>query len=115
MREETHGQALASFGGITRIRFKGSAPKSFGALSAYWLPRTYFSLRIRLARSKSTNAARVIGYQLSVISYQLTVVRSFVSFVLKLASAPRFTRCYPRSFTFYVANPIRSILRGDKE
>ena len=33
-------------------------------------------------------------------------------FVLKLASAPCFARCYPRSFTFYVANPIRSILRG---
>ena len=30
------------FGGITRIRFKGSAPKQFGALSATRLPRTFF-------------------------------------------------------------------------
>jgi hypothetical protein len=29
------------FGGITRIRFKGSAPKQFGALSATRLPRTF--------------------------------------------------------------------------
>ena len=28
--------------GITRIRFKGSAPKQFGALSATRLPRTFF-------------------------------------------------------------------------
>jgi hypothetical protein len=33
---------LAPFGGITRIRFKGSAPKQFGALSATRLPRTFF-------------------------------------------------------------------------
>jgi len=33
---------LAPFGGITRIRFKGSAPKSLGALSAKRLPRTFF-------------------------------------------------------------------------
>ena len=30
------------FGGITRIRFKGSVPKQFGALSATRLPRTFF-------------------------------------------------------------------------
>jgi hypothetical protein len=30
------------FGGITRIRFKGSAPEQFGALSATRLPRTFF-------------------------------------------------------------------------
>jgi len=51
MRGKTHGQALASFGGITRIRFKGSV--AVATLSAHWLPRTYFSLRIRLARMKS--------------------------------------------------------------
>jgi len=33
---------LAPFVGITRIRFKGSAPKQFGALSATRLPRTFF-------------------------------------------------------------------------
>jgi len=30
-------------------------------------------------------------------------------YVARLPAAP-FTRCYPHSFTFYVANPIRSIL-----
>jgi hypothetical protein len=33
---------LAPCVGITRIRFKGSAPKQFGALSATRLPRTFF-------------------------------------------------------------------------
>jgi len=41
---KTHGQALASFGGITRIRFKGSVAAA--TLSAHWLPRTYFWLEI---------------------------------------------------------------------
>lgn len=31
-------RTLAPFGGITRIRFKGSAPKPFGALSAMAAP-----------------------------------------------------------------------------
>jgi hypothetical protein len=51
MRGETHGQALASFGGITRIRFKGSVAAA--TLSAHWLPRTSFSLKIGLAGAKS--------------------------------------------------------------
>jgi hypothetical protein len=33
---------LAPCVGITRIRFKGSAPKQFRALSATRLPRTFF-------------------------------------------------------------------------
>ena len=36
-------RTLAPFGGITRIRFKGSAPKPFGALSAIAAP-PHFSL-----------------------------------------------------------------------
>jgi hypothetical protein len=37
-----HMAELAPCVGITRIRFKGSAPKQFGALSATRLPRTFF-------------------------------------------------------------------------
>jgi hypothetical protein len=56
-------QALAPFGGITRIRFKGSAPKPFEALSAIAAPPQYcFSLRIGLARAKST-CAEIVGRQ----------------------------------------------------
>jgi hypothetical protein len=34
---------------------------------------------------------------------------SLIPSVLKLARLPRFTRAYPRRFTFYVARPTRSI------
>jgi hypothetical protein len=47
-------KTLAPFGGITRIRFKGSAPKPFGALSAIAAPPLYcFLVRIGLAPAKS--------------------------------------------------------------
>ena len=44
MREKTHGlkKLLAPCDGITRIRFKGSAPKTFEALSAIGSPALYY-------------------------------------------------------------------------
>src|SRR5437016_1329360 len=51
------------FGGITRIRFKGSAPKQFGALSATRLPRTFF-----LAQNK-TDTSEVNDEQLQAVCY----------------------------------------------
>jgi hypothetical protein len=44
---------LASFGGITRIRFKGFDRRFAPIISARRLPRTQFSVRIRLAQAKS--------------------------------------------------------------
>ncbi len=44
---------LASFGGITRIRFKGFDRHFSPVISATRLPRTYFSVRIRRARRMS--------------------------------------------------------------
>src|ERR1700674_177199 len=75
-------------------------------LSAIRLPRTYFSLKIR-RRDKS---ARVLARRTQRSRRHSTKGNLFL--VLKLASAPSFARCYPRSFAFYVANPIRSILCG---
>ena len=164
MRGDSHGWSLASFGGITRIRFKGSS--DFADLSARRLPRTYLLLRIRPVSVMSTRATacragrpvtrlgpsragiawsergsasdQSFRMQTSMVSHAsqslkrspLTKRKPHVkdlaqrsqrprrypnqrnlSFVLKLASAPRLARCCPRSFTFYVANPIRSILR----
>jgi hypothetical protein len=54
---------LTPFGGITRIRFKGSAPKQFGALSATRLPRTFF-----LAQNK-TDTSEVNDEQLQAVCY----------------------------------------------
>jgi len=39
--------------------------------------------------------------------------RRYKKLRVETRSAPGLARCYPRSFTFYVANPIRSILRGE--
>jgi hypothetical protein len=44
---------LASFGGITRIRFKGFDRHFSPIISATRLPRTYFLVRIRRARRMS--------------------------------------------------------------
>ena len=41
------------FGGITRIRFKGFDRRFAPIISARRLPRTQFSVRIRLTRAKS--------------------------------------------------------------
>src|SRR5713101_9958224 len=63
MRGKTHGQALASFGGITRIRFKGSSTNR--DLSAIRLPRTF--TRTYDHKNRSQSRERVIGYSLLVI------------------------------------------------
>src|SRR5436190_22428184 len=43
--------------------------------------------------------------------FTLSVIRT----LFETRSLPALTRCYPRSFTFYVARPIRSIRNSDFE
>jgi hypothetical protein len=55
MRRKIAWPSLASFGGITRIRFKGFDQPFSSIISARRLPRTNFSVRLRRARMKSTD------------------------------------------------------------
>src|SRR5260370_42074056 len=69
---KTHGQALASFGGITRIRFKGSSTNR--DLSAIRLPRTF--TRSYGHKNRSQSRERVIGYSLLVICKKIAADQS---------------------------------------
>jgi len=59
MRGKTHGQALASFGGITRIRFKGSSTNR--DLSAIRLPRTTRYAKVKIRKVKVENKEQGAG------------------------------------------------------
>src|SRR5713226_3588325 len=115
MRGKTHGQALASFGGITRIRFKGSSTNR--DLSAIRLPRTF--TRTYDHKNRSQSRERVIGYSLLVICKKIAAVTastkdfvSFAAFVVKDATSrlsPLLRSCekWPSTRPFSVSKRTR--------
>src|SRR2546429_8451534 len=53
-------------------------------------------------------SAKALGYFRT--AHRHSTPRPSFSFLIETHSLPTLAHCYPRSFTFYVAQPIRSIL-----
>src|SRR5215472_14869650 len=96
MRGKSHGRTLASFGGIIRIRFKGS-PASYRTLSHCGSPAVCLFPRIGLAQAKSTTSKKC-GHPL----WTVTNLRIQLDPVLKGSEKPQVVRRLLASCRLYV-------------